>query len=96
MYYRIILSFIGVAFSSTYLTRCGYGMGYYDTFLERVKERREELGKENAMKVGLCFEEQLVESLSETEGEEGTEGVSYILPVDEYDIQMTHVVTSGV
>ena len=56
----------GVGFDKE-LNRLGYGKGYYDKYLS---------GK-NIYKIGVCFKEQIVDSL----------------PVDKYDIKMDLVIT---
>ena len=62
-----ILFVPGLGFSSQ-LERIGRGKGYYDRFLQKCP---------NAIKVGICSERQLVDSI----------------PTDKYDIKMNYVIT---
>ena len=57
----------GVAFDKK-LNRLGFGMGYYDKYLINNK----------SFKIGICFSEQIVDSL----------------PIDKYDIKMDMVITN--
>jgi 5-formyltetrahydrofolate cyclo-ligase len=58
----------GLAFDRR-LNRLGYGAGYYDRFLPKLRE--------NAFKIGICYEFQVVEQL----------------PSDPFDISMDAIVT---
>lgn len=57
----------GVCFDRQ-LNRIGFGKGYYDRYLQDM----------DVMKVGLCFEEQIMNGIIET---------------DEYDIKMNQIIT---
>ena len=55
--------------------RCGHGMGYYDKFLHRLFATG--CTRDQVSLVGLCFKEQLVESL----------------PLDDHDVLLNQVIT---
>lgn len=57
----------GVCFDR-HLNRVGFGKGYYDRYLQDM----------DVLKVGLCFEEQIMNGIIET---------------DEYDIKMNQIIT---